>query len=57
MGVYNRAQYSDQRPLMLQHWADYVEGLATKHKVIVEISIGQPDPGLEIGYIQLLGFT
>ncbi len=34
-GVYNRAQYSDQRRQMLQHWADYVESLATEHGVIV----------------------
>ncbi|HEY4011368.1 MAG TPA: integrase arm-type DNA-binding domain-containing protein [Acidobacteriaceae bacterium] len=34
-GVYNRAQYSDQRRQMLQHWADYVESLATEHKVII----------------------
>lgn len=34
-GVYNRAQYSDQRRKMLQHWADYVESLATERKVIV----------------------
>ena len=34
-GVYNRAQYGDQRRNMLQHWADYVESLATERKVIV----------------------
>ena len=33
--VYNRAQYSEQRWQMLQHWADYVESLATERKVIV----------------------
>ena len=25
-GVYNRAQYADQRREMLQSWADYVDG-------------------------------
>ena len=34
-GVYNRAQYGDQRRQMLQHWADYVESLATERKVLV----------------------
>lgn len=29
-GVYNRAQYSDQRRLMLQHWADYIKSLTTE---------------------------
>ena len=27
-GVYNKAQYSNQRQEMLQHWADYIDGLA-----------------------------
>lgn len=31
-GVYNRAQYSDQRRQMLQQWADYAEGLMTDRK-------------------------
>ena len=26
-GVYNRAQYKDQHKEMLQHWANYIEGL------------------------------
>jgi integrase len=26
-GVYNRAQYADQRRRMLQHWGDYIDGL------------------------------
>ena len=34
-GIYNRAQYSDQRRQMLQHWADYVESLATEQKVMI----------------------
>lgn len=34
-GVYNRAQYSDQRRQMLQHWVDYIEGLATERKLII----------------------
>jgi integrase len=33
-GVYNRAQYSDQRRKMLQFWADYVEGLASEKKIL-----------------------
>ncbi len=28
-GIYNRAEYSDQRRKMLQFWGDYIEGLAT----------------------------
>jgi integrase len=34
-GVYNRAQYADQRQKMLQFWADYVEGLASEKKILV----------------------
>jgi hypothetical protein len=34
-GVYNRAQYGDQRREMLQAWADYVENLATERQVVV----------------------
>jgi hypothetical protein len=26
-GVYNRAQYADERRKMLQEWADWLEGL------------------------------
>ncbi len=26
-GVYNRAEYADQRKVMLQSWADYISGL------------------------------
>jgi integrase len=33
-GIYNRAQYSDQRRRMLQLWADYVEGLASEKKIL-----------------------
>lgn len=32
-GVYNRAQYADQRREMLQHWADYLDGLQSKSVV------------------------
>ncbi len=35
-GVYNKAEYSEQRRSMLQFWADYVEQLATEDKVITE---------------------
>ena len=34
-GVYNRAEYAEQRRPMLQFWADYVEGLASEKKVLV----------------------
>jgi integrase len=33
-GVYNRAEYSQQRRNMLQFWADYIEGLASETKVL-----------------------
>ena len=34
-GIYNRAQYADQRKKMLQWWADYVDSLATESKIII----------------------
>lgn len=34
-GVYNRAEYAEQRRQMLQFWADYVEGLATEKAILV----------------------
>ena len=34
-GIYNRAEYSDQRRKMLQFWGDYVEGLASERKVLI----------------------
>lgn len=33
-GIYNRAEYADQRKQMLQFWADYVEGLVTKRAAL-----------------------
>jgi integrase len=33
-GIYNRAEYSDQRRKMLQFWADYVNGLASETKIL-----------------------
>jgi len=33
-GVYNKAQYSNQRKEMLQHWADYIDGLASEKKIL-----------------------
>ena len=33
-GVYNKAQYSNQRQEMLQHWADYIDGLASEKKIL-----------------------
>ena len=34
-GVYNKAEYADQRRAMLQFWADYVEQLLSSGKVIM----------------------
>ena len=34
-GVYNRAEYAEQRKKMLQWWADYVDSIITESKVIV----------------------
>jgi integrase len=34
-GVYNRAEYADQRREMLQFWADLIEGLVTDRNVIL----------------------
>jgi integrase len=34
-GVYNRAEYADQRRKMLQFWGDYIEGLASEKKVLI----------------------
>lgn len=33
-GVYNRAQYAEQRKQMLQHWADYIEAVRSGAKVV-----------------------
>lgn len=34
-GVYNKAEYADQRRKMLQHWSDFVQSLITDQKIIV----------------------
>jgi integrase len=34
-GVYNRAEYAEQRTKMLQWWADYVDSIITESKVII----------------------
>ncbi len=34
-GVYNRAEYAEQRRQMLQFWGDYVEALATEKEILV----------------------
>ena len=34
-GIYNRAEYAEQRTKMLQWWADYVDSIITESKVIV----------------------
>lgn len=34
-GVYNRAQYAEQRKQMLQFWADYIETLATEKNAAI----------------------
>jgi integrase len=33
-GVYNRAQYADQRKKMLQHWGDYIDALKSGGTVV-----------------------
>lgn len=33
-GVYNRAQYAEQRKAMLQHWADYIDAVENGAKVV-----------------------
>ena len=39
-GVYNRAEYAEQRKEMLQFWADYVGTLATEKGSIFPVSQG-----------------
>ena len=34
-GVYNRAEYAEQRKKMLQWWADHVDSIITESKVII----------------------
>jgi integrase len=34
-GIYNKAEYAEQRRKMLQFWADFVEGQASEKKVLV----------------------
>ncbi len=34
-GVYNRAEYAEQRREMLQAWADYIDGLAPSANLVV----------------------
>lgn len=34
-GVYNRAEYADQRKEMLQFWADYIDGLAPAGNLVI----------------------
>jgi integrase len=34
-GIYNRAEYSDQRRKMLQFWGDYIEGLVTENRILM----------------------
>lgn len=34
-GIYNRAEYAEERKKMLQWWADYVDSIITESKVIV----------------------
>jgi hypothetical protein len=40
-GVYNRAEYAEQRKQMLQFWADYVDGLATGQAVLAAAIAGK----------------
>lgn len=39
-GVYNRAEYAEQRRKMLQFWGDYVEGLASEKNALI-VNFGQ----------------
>ncbi|MDR0779543.1 MAG: site-specific integrase [Pseudomonadales bacterium] len=34
-GIYNRAEYAEQRKKMLQAWADYIDGLAPSENLVV----------------------
>ena len=34
-GVYNKAEYAEQRKKMLQFWGDFVEGQASEKKVLI----------------------
>lgn len=34
-GIYNRAEYADQRREMLQFWSDYLESIAKDNKVLI----------------------
>jgi len=36
-GIYNRAQYAEQRKQMLQCWADYVDSLATEDRALLRL--------------------
>jgi integrase len=38
-GVYNRAEYAEQRKEMLQFWADYIDGLAPVSNLVVSHSV------------------
>jgi integrase len=41
-GVYNRAEYAEQRKEMLQFWADYAEALATEDRSVFPIRKSPP---------------
>jgi len=34
-GVYNRAEYAEQRREMLQAWSDYIDGLAPSWNLVI----------------------
>ena len=34
-GVYNRAEYAEQRREMLQAWSDYIDGLAPSGNLVI----------------------
>jgi integrase len=38
-GIYNRAEYAEQRKEMLQFWADYIDGLAPVSNLVVSHSV------------------
>lgn len=38
-GIYNRAEYVEQRKEMLQFWADYIDGLGVVRNLIADRSV------------------
>src|ERR1019366_5626606 len=59
-GVYNRAEYAEQRRQMLQFWGDFVEALATEKEMLstlaAEVILARVSAkyGLRVGVISIL---